>query len=57
MDVPCCKDWETGMNKINDFIVFGWTHRMLYDGKKFVYCPWCGKKLVDKDKEKIKGGL
>jgi len=42
------------MNKINDFIVFGWTHRMLYDGKKFAYCPWCGKKPFEKESEDVR---
>ena len=32
---PCCEDWEINSKKIDD----------LYDGKQFIHCPWCGKKI------------
>jgi len=46
-----CEDWQSGIKKINAFIFMGINHRMVYDAKKFVYCPWCGKKLKEKDED------
>lgn len=40
-----CNDWKTENNKINSFIVLGNAHQMIYNGKKFLFCPWCGQDL------------
>lgn len=45
---PCCPDFLTQIEKVNAPIMlqsvrsgFVWK----YEGKPFVHCPWCGKKL------------
>jgi len=48
-----CNDWEGNMEKINGFIVFGFTHQMKYTGKPFVFCPWCSKKLQEEKEERL----
>lgn len=52
-----CKDWQPNIDKINGFIAMqthmAWGNKRGYDGKVFVYCPWCGKKLK-KDKKDSK---
>lgn len=42
-----CTDWAECMPKINGPIVLAAIRagRSVYDGKTFVYCPWCGRKL------------
>ena len=46
--VKCtCADWMPGVSKINAYIDVGRIHSMGdYSGKPFVYCPWCGLKLM-----------
>ena len=44
-----CKDWEENIDKVNAPIVLqkirgGFTS---WDGKAFVYCPWCSSKLQE----------
>lgn len=43
-EICSCEDWEPGIEAINGFIVLGWSHGIPYEGKKFQFCPWCGKK-------------
>ena len=43
-----CPDWDVQIQKVNGPIVnqavrSGFTWR--YDGKPFVFCPWCGNRL------------
>jgi hypothetical protein len=46
---PCdCKDFKKGMNQIDEFIAFGYTHGLKYTASNFKYCPWCGKKRTIK---------
>ena len=40
-----CKGWKENLPKIDNIIVSAHIHGVKYNGKKFVYCPWCGKKL------------
>jgi len=42
----CCDYYQTGLDKINNIIALQVvrTGKQVYDGKPFVYCPWCGKK-------------
>ena len=47
-----CKYWEPNIDKINSFIMLGFSHSIKFDGVPFIYCPWCGKKLVEKEKKK-----
>lgn len=48
-----CKDWVQNIRRINAPIEFEaiHTHGPGYEGKFFVYCPWCGKEL-EKENEK-----
>ena len=47
-----CNDWAENINKVSDPIIFQAIHGMGgYKGKCFIYCPWCGKKLIDEDTE------
>jgi hypothetical protein len=50
MSVDCtCADWDENIAKLNAPILLqtarsGGSYQ--YSGKKFVYCPWCGKSLT-----------
>ena len=41
-----CKDWKENLPKLNKpwglYVAHGGDG---YDGKQFIYCPWCGKKI------------
>jgi len=43
----CCEDWKKNIGKINEPTILQAvrTGSFGYTGKKFVYCPWCAKKL------------
>lgn len=51
MKLTCsCLDYEDNMAQINALILSPWniSHGAdTYNGKDIVYCPWCGKKLVE----------
>jgi hypothetical protein len=51
MSVKCqaCSDWEPQIKKIDGPIHLASVRagRDLFDGKAFVYCPWCGTKLIE----------
>lgn len=43
-----CDDWKVNIPKLNapwTFIVARNPEHKGYDGKPFVYCPWCSKSL------------
>ncbi len=42
----CCDYYQEGLDKLNAPIILASVRAgyNLYDGKPFVYCPWCGKK-------------
>jgi len=41
-----CPDWKENLPIINDAFAFKVLHGSNgYEGKPFIYCPWCGKKL------------
>ena len=44
-----CPDWEPNCNHINSSIVLSSIHNVMYDLTPFLYCPWCGKKLKEKE--------
>lgn len=47
-----CKYWKENIGKISGPMIFKAIHGMGgYEGKLFLYCPWCGKKLVKSRKE------
>lgn len=43
-----CQDWYTNISEINGILNFAMTHKIVYKGKKFMHCPWCGQKLINK---------
>ena len=47
-ETPCnCHDWAENMPYLNDMLLFRWIHGgKQYEGKPFVYCPWCGRRLT-----------
>lgn len=47
-----CEDYKENIDKINNYIILQAirTRSKGYDGKPFVYCPWCSQKL-EKEKE------
>lgn len=52
-----CKDWQPGIDKINAYISLQFARSggaTQYTGQPFNFCPWCGKKLVDEEKQKLK---
>lgn len=45
-----CKDWKENLPKLNSPFMMAISHPHIvkeYDGKIFVYCPWCGRKLKE----------
>ena len=41
-----CNDWKENINKIDDAFSFKSIHGCGdYDGKQFLFCPWCSQKL------------
>jgi len=41
-----CEDWIENISKINGAFTMQCIHGGSgYEGKQFVYCPWCGKEL------------
>jgi hypothetical protein len=54
MKTCTCKDWQPGVEKINAYISLQFARSggaTQYTGKPFNFCPWCGKKLVDDEKD------
>lgn len=44
-ETQCCQEWVENIDKINDPIILQSLRNpgYVYNGKPFVYCPWCGK--------------
>jgi hypothetical protein len=44
---PCmCLDWQENIGFLNSMLLLKWNHGGKgYEGKPFVYCPWCGQPL------------
>lgn len=51
-----CKEWITNMSFIYLAEGFMMGKGFYYEGSKFTYCPFCGKKLLD-NKEPYMGRL
>jgi hypothetical protein len=34
---------------LDGITTLAYTHGVLYTAKPFAYCPWCSKKLIDKE--------
>ena len=49
-----CKDWKENIDKLNSGFVLQSVHGMGgYSGKKIAFCPWCGKKLKEKESSSV----
>lgn len=47
-----CKDWEENIDLVNSGFTFMQVHGCgSYSGKTFNYCPWCSKKLTQKEEK------
>jgi len=40
-----CEDWERGIASLEELALMAFFRGILYDGKIFKYCPWCGRRL------------
>ena len=51
--LDCCPDWPVQIEKVNGPIVLQSLRAGLdlYDGIPFRYCPWCGKKRPEQEKQ------
>ena len=49
-----CKDFKESFQQIIDAQIFCATRSYLkeYTGARFIYCPWCGKKLIEEIEKK-----
>lgn len=49
MNLKCaCKDWKENIDKVISTCIISTIHgHGGYEGKKFVYCPWCKLKLKE----------
>jgi hypothetical protein len=47
-EAPCnCRDWAENIPYLDDMLLLRWLHGgKQYEGKPFVYCPWCGTRLT-----------
>ena len=46
-----CDDWCKSFEQIASAQFVASAHGMMYTGKTFEYCPWCGRKLEIVDDE------
>ena len=44
-----CQDWINNIDKLDAPFILAWTHGMSYDGKEFMFCPWCGQELMNRE--------
>ena len=41
-----CEAWKENTPKINGAIAVAANHGIPYDGLPYIYCPWCGTKIL-----------
>ena len=44
-----CPDWAPNVNYITGVMQRTAYHATIYNITPFLYCPWCGKKLKEKE--------
>jgi len=50
-----CQDWKENLDKVNSGFTWKFIHGMGgYDGKPFIFCPWCGERLTPEPEERTK---
>ena len=42
-----CPEWMNNIDIISCMLIHATIHGYPYTGIPFVYCPWCGKRLVE----------
>lgn len=51
-----CPDWKPNIKIIDGMIIMqtnmAWGNKKGYIGKRFKFCPWCGRLLNIKEKER-----
>jgi hypothetical protein len=40
-----CMDWKESMEQITGAQLLADAHGIVYTGKSFIFCPWCGEKI------------
>ena len=56
--MECCKDWKENIEKVTAPAMLLYARNphhypdgRVYDGKQFIFCPWCGKKRRETDEQ------
>jgi hypothetical protein len=49
-----CDDWQENIRILDGIFGSARIHGVTYNGKFFVYCPWCGTALVEPQTEEEK---
>lgn len=44
-----CRNWEENVGKIEACVAVSTIEGRAYNGKFFLYCPWCGEKLKEEE--------
>jgi len=47
-----CDKWFKNIEQVDSCIVYSTLHQHPFTGEYFSYCPWCGKKLKEEEKDK-----
>ena len=42
-----CEDWKPGTEQLNSALQMADIHGIQYRIKHFIYCPWCGRRVLD----------
>lgn len=48
-----CEGWVKHWFEIEQYFILGAFHDMVYTGRTFSHCPWCGRKLEEMDESKL----
>jgi hypothetical protein len=58
-EAPCnCRDWAENIPYLDDMLLLRWLHGgKQYEGKPFVYCPWCGTRLTSASNDRDEARL
>lgn len=54
-----CQDWKENIDKVNAPLMLQFARNPTttkgYEGKKFIFCPWCSHLLIDDGNAEIEG--
>ena len=48
-----CESWKKSMKYITGAETLAYHHGWKYEGDRFRFCPWCGKKVKNDTDEKV----